>query len=141
MTKNTAITIIIIAALVLLLILGYVWYNQMQYNAPVNTKPLINTPSTSSIPSSGNLETQKTYNIEITNFVFSPSTLAIKKGDTVIWTNKDSVTHTIISDSGSEISSGSLSNGQIYSHIFNTAGTYDYHCSIHPTMKASITVQ
>jgi len=67
--------------------------------------------------------------------------LTIKEGDTVVWTNMDSMSHTIKSDSGSELSSNSLSNGQTYSHTFNSVGTFNYHCSIHPSMKAKIIVQ
>jgi len=82
-----------------------------------------------------------TYNVEIQNFAFNPSEITIKKGETVIWTNKDSTSHTVKSDSGNEISSGSLSNGQTYSHTFNQVGTFDYHCSIHTSMKAKIIVE
>ena len=79
--------------------------------------------------------------IEISGFAFNPSELTINKGDTVIWTNKDSASHTVSSDSGSELGSGMLSNGQAYSHTFDSAGTFEYHCSVHPSMKAKIIVR
>lgn len=82
----------------------------------------------------------QTFNVNIQNFAFNPSSLSINSGDTIVWKNMDSVSHTIISDSGNEISSNSLSNGDIYSHTFNQKGTFDYHCSIHPSMKAKIIV-
>jgi len=85
--------------------------------------------------------TNQTNTIMIKNFAFNPSTLTVKVGTTVTWTNEDSTPHQLISDSGNEISSQSLSNGQTYSHAFNTAGTFDYHCSIHPTMKGKIIVE
>jgi plastocyanin len=78
--------------------------------------------------------------IEIKSFAFSPSTLNINVGDTVVWENKDLMSHTITSDSGSELASESLGNSKTYSHTFNTAGTYDYHCSIHSSMKGKIIV-
>ena len=81
------------------------------------------------------------YNVAIKDFAFSPSEITIKKGKTVTWMNGDSAPHTVVSDSGSEINSPSLSNGQTYSHTFNSAGTYAYHCSIHPGMKARIIVE
>jgi amicyanin len=81
------------------------------------------------------------YNVAAENFAFNPAELRIKAGDTVVWTNKDTALHTITSDSGNEISSSSLSNGQTYSHTFATKGTYDYHCSIHTSMKAKIIVE
>ncbi len=80
-------------------------------------------------------------NIEIKNFAFSPSTLTIKVGETVTWANIDSTSHTVTSDSGSELGSDTLSPSQSYSHTFNTVGTFDYHCSIHTSMKGKIIVE
>jgi plastocyanin len=90
-------------------------------------------------PPSGDLGVKK--DIEISNFAFNPNTVTIPKGATVIWTNTDSVPHTIVSDTGDEINSDSISNGETYVHTFNTIGTYDYHCSIHPSMKGKIIVE
>ena len=81
------------------------------------------------------------YNIEIKDFTFSPLELRIKQGETVVWTNNDNVKHTITSDSGSELNSEQLSKSQTYSHTFNTAGTFNYHCNLHPSMKAKIIVE
>jgi len=79
--------------------------------------------------------------IEITGFAFSPSTLTIQAGDSVTWTNKDSAPHTITSDSGTELNSQQFSNGNSYSHTFNTKGTYAYHCKLHSSMKGNIIVE
>jgi amicyanin len=95
---------------------------------------------TSSGGNQGNTQTGAN-SIEIKNFAFSPSTLTIKVGETVTWTNSDSTSHTITSDSGSELDSGSISSGQTYSHTFNTIGTFDYHCSIHTSMKGKVVVE
>lgn len=78
--------------------------------------------------------------ITIQNFAFSPQTLNVKAGDTVTWTNEDSVGHKIASDTGSELGSDTLQNGATYSHTFSAAGTYAYHCAIHPSMKGTIVV-
>lgn len=78
--------------------------------------------------------------VSIQNYAFSPSTLTVKAGTTVTWTNSDSVSHNIVSDSG-VFESPSIANGQTYSYTFNTPGTFSYHCGIHPSMKASIIVQ
>ncbi len=83
----------------------------------------------------------KEYNIEIKNFAFFPSILTIKAGTTITWTNSDSVSHTVTSDSGSELNSDLFSKGQTYSHTFNIVGTYNYHCKPHPSMKGVIIVQ
>ncbi len=80
-----------------------------------------------------------TANVSISGFSFQPQTINVTAGTTVTWTNLDSVTHTVTSDTGL-FDSGSLSTGQTFSRTFNTAGSYDYHCSIHPSMTGSVIV-
>ena len=86
------------------------------------------------VPTAGN-------SVTIQGFAFSPAELTVKKGTTVTWTNQDSAPHTVTSDSGSELSSATLSKGQSYSHTFNEAGTFEYHCNLHSTMKAKVMVE
>ncbi len=78
--------------------------------------------------------------VSISGFAFSPASLTVSVGTTVTWTNNDSTTHTVTSDSGA-FSSGNLANGKTYSYKFTTAGTYAYHCSIHSYMKGTVIVQ
>jgi plastocyanin len=77
--------------------------------------------------------------VEIKNFAFEPKTVTIKVGQTVTWTNQDSVTHTVTGDGG--IDSDGLSKGKSYSKTFDTEGAFDYHCSIHPQMKGQVIVE
>ena len=77
----------------------------------------------------------------IRNMAFDPPALTVKTGMTVTWINQDTFVHTVTSDSGNELDSGTLSQGQTYSHIFNSAGIFDYHCGTHPSMKAKIIVE
>jgi len=77
--------------------------------------------------------------VQIKGFAFKPGDLTIKTGTEVTWTNEDSTTHKIKSDDGSFNSEG-LGNGATFSHTFDKAGTFPYICSIHPTMKGTITV-
>lgn len=79
--------------------------------------------------------------VEMSSFAFNPNTLTISKGASVVWTNRDSALHTIVSDTGDEINSDSISKGNTYVHVFNTPGTYDYHCGIHPSMKGKVVVE
>ncbi len=81
----------------------------------------------------------KTVDVEIRNSAFSPKTITINKGDTVRFTNYDSTEHSATSDNG-RFDSGLLPKGQSWSKTFNEAGTYNYHCSPHPYMKAAIVV-
>jgi plastocyanin len=80
--------------------------------------------------------------VSINALAFSPTSVSINVGDTVTWTNNEvGVQHTVTSDSGAELSSGLLSTGQTYAHQFNTAGTFPYHCNVHPTMAGTVVVQ
>lgn len=78
--------------------------------------------------------------VTIKNFAFSPATLTVKVGDKVTWTNNDSAAHSATADGGS-FDTGVLQNGQSGSVTFSKPGTYTYHCSVHPMMKATIVVQ
>jgi plastocyanin len=76
--------------------------------------------------------------VSIENFAFNPAALTITAGTTVTWTNNDSATHTIKS---SAFNSQDLAHGQTFEFKFNTKGTYDYSCGIHPAMTGKIIVQ
>ncbi len=78
--------------------------------------------------------------VNIAGFAFSPQTLTVAKGTTVTWTNNDSTTHTVTSDSG-VWDSGNLAVGKTFSYTFNQTGTFPYHCQIHTNMTAKIVVQ
>jgi len=132
-----------IGLIIIVLLFGIILVGCAQQGNPANTGTTGQTQTNSSA-SNGNPQEQttgaKTYTIDISGFAFSSSSLNINKGDTVIWTNKDSVPHTVTSDAGAELSSDKLSNGQTYSHTFNSAGTFAYHCSVHTSMKAEVVV-
>ena len=81
----------------------------------------------------------KGVSVEIKNFAFEPKTVTIKVGQIVTWTNQDSAAHTVVGDGG--IDSGDLSKGKSYSKTFDTEGTFDYHCSIHPQMTGQVIVE
>lgn len=78
-------------------------------------------------------------------FAFSPTTLTIKTGTTVVWKNTTSAPHTVTSDDGKSFDSGTSNpiapQSGTYSFTFNQPGTYAYHCTFHPYMKATIIVQ
>lgn len=78
--------------------------------------------------------------VEIKNFVFNPETINISKGQTVTWTQFDLAPHTITSVNSVFPNSPSLSKGQTYNYTFNETGTFEYYCSIHPSMKGKVIV-
>jgi plastocyanin len=77
--------------------------------------------------------------VSIAIFAFDPVALTITTGTTVTWTNNDNVAHNIAGDDGSW-GSNSLATDDTYSFTFTKSGTFSYHCGIHPSMKATITV-
>jgi plastocyanin len=77
--------------------------------------------------------------VAISNFSYMPNELQVKVGTTVMWTNNDSVNHTVTADNGA-FDSGPFDKGATYSFTFNEAGTFSYHCTIHPKMTGVITV-
>lgn len=78
--------------------------------------------------------------VMIQSYSFMPATLTVPVGTTVIWSNMDGVTHTTTSDAGLW-NSGSLNPGASFQHTFTSAGTFTYHCMIHPSMHGTIVVQ
>ena len=79
-------------------------------------------------------------NVDISGFAFVPQTLSVSPGTTVTWTNNDSSSHTIASNDNL-LQSGNLAKGATFSHTFGQKGTFNYHCSIHPTMTGKIIVE
>ena len=79
------------------------------------------------------------------SFAFSPASVTIKVGTTVTWKNTTAVSHTVTSDDGKSFDSGAANpiapQSGTFSFTFATAGTFAYHCTIHPFMKATIIVQ
>lgn len=127
---------ILITVILMIIVIGAGIYLVLNMNNQANTN---NNEGGTSNP--GNIGAAETKNAEIKNFAFSPSTITINKGDMIRWTNIDSVSHTITSDSGSELDSNIILRGQSYSHTFNKVGTYNYHCTLHQNMKGTIIVQ
>ncbi|MGC8634419.1 MAG: cupredoxin domain-containing protein [Candidatus Limnocylindrales bacterium] len=78
--------------------------------------------------------------VSISNFAFVPATITVKVGTRVTWTNRQTgIQHTVTADNGS-FGSGDLSTGSSFSYVFTRAGTYAYHCAIHPFMTGRVIV-
>ncbi len=83
-----------------------------------------------------------TIHASIQNFAFSQKIIKVKKGDKIIFTNKDNADHTVTADGGA-FSSASLSKNQTFTLDTSTlaAGSYGYHCTPHPYMTGMIVVE
>jgi plastocyanin len=77
--------------------------------------------------------------VDINNFAFSPATITVTAGSTVVWTNDDAIQHDI-TFAGGNTASNVLNHNDTFSHTFPTAGTYHYICSIHPFMHGTVFV-
>jgi plastocyanin len=78
--------------------------------------------------------------ILIKNFDFGPMNVTVAPGTTVVWKNLDGEPHTVASADGL-FRSQALDQNDSYRFTFDKAGTFRYICSIHPNMKATITVK
>ncbi|MEO7264410.1 MAG: plastocyanin/azurin family copper-binding protein [Ferruginibacter sp.] len=81
----------------------------------------------------------KIFKVEIKQMQFQPAELALQKGDTVIWTNHDIVTHDVTEEKGKLWTSGPLAPGQSWSLVVTENA--DYFCSIHVVMKGKLIVE
>ena len=80
-----------------------------------------------------------TNEVWIQGMTFSPASITVAAGTTILWTNKDAVAHTVTSNTGA-FDSGNISTNGTFSFTFSSAGTFDYHCSVHPSMTAKVIV-
>lgn len=81
------------------------------------------------------------YRVAMQGYAFAPSSLTVRVGDTVTWTNGDTAPHDVKTTSGPvAIHSPMLSKGQSWTYTFTAAGSYGYYCTVHPDMTARITV-
>src|SRR5262245_30301624 len=74
------------------------------------------------------------------NQAFTPDQVTVNAGTTVVWTNTDSTAHTSTAD-GNAWNSGIVSPGGRFTVTFQTAGTFPYHCTIHPGMVGTVVVR
>lgn len=76
--------------------------------------------------------------VAIENFSFDPASASVATNGFVTWRNSDSAAHTVTFDSGPNC--GNLSNGDSVTVQFTVAGSYAYHCNIHPDMTGTVEV-
>jgi plastocyanin len=99
--------------------------------SPTPAPPPSRTTAAVSIPSNAST---------LGNRAYAPAELNVAAGTTVSWTNTDSVAHTSTSD-GAGWDSVAIASGGRFSFTFQNAGTFPYHCTIHPGMVGRVVVQ
>src|SRR5215831_3994298 len=108
------------------------------YSSPTPASPSSSTPSPSPATPPASVGPSSSVSIPVGAAVlgaaaFAPDALTVDAGTTVTWTNTDSIAHTSTSDA-SGWDSGIVAPGGQFSRSFQTAGTFTYHCAIHPGM-------
>ena len=81
-----------------------------------------------------------TVNATIADFSFSPQSIQAKVGDVVAWKNTGALPHSVTMDNGS-CDTDTINAGSTAMLVFSVAGTYKYHCKIHPTLMKDVTVE
>jgi plastocyanin len=82
--------------------------------------------------------------VRIHDYAYHPADLTVSKGTTVTWVNCEGAgqtPHTSTSDDGLWDSGLISADRGTYAHPFGAAGSFGYHCSLHPFMKGTVTVQ
>ena len=77
-------------------------------------------------------------NVEIRDYKYTPQNVTVKVGQTVRWTNNDTVLHDVV---GSGIESDYLQKGEKFTYTFEEEGTYRYKCTPHPWMEGEVIVE
>ena len=80
-----------------------------------------------------------TVQVTIEGFAFGPANIEASVGDVIAFTNKDAASHTATLDDGA-CDTGGIPSDATKSLTFNEAGSFPFHCTIHPDMKGTITV-
>ena len=83
--------------------------------------------------------TSATKSVAIAGFAFKPATLTVAKGTKVRWANQDAVPHT--ATRAGVFTTKRIGAGKAVAIRFDKAGSFRYHCTIHPQMSGRIVVQ
>jgi plastocyanin len=111
-------------------------------NSPTTPTPTPDANTVSIIAGSGRAYDDPAYKGGSTSAGFTPGQLTVATGTTVKWQNNDSVDHQPTADDGSAFQFSFIDGpGENHGVTFATAGTFTYHCMIHPNMTGTIKVQ
>jgi len=107
--------------------------------APTATAPAVAAPVARAAASPPVARAAAGASVAVRDFSFGPQTITVHVGDTVTWTNAGPTPHTATANDGT-FNTGTLKAGQSGSHTFTTAGTFAYHCTLHPFMRGTVQV-
>jgi plastocyanin len=79
--------------------------------------------------------------VAVTDYAYNPDPVTVTAGAVVTWTNQAGQPHTVTADDGTSFDSQPIAPNEAFANLFETPGTYAYHCTIHPDrMKGTIVV-
>lgn len=84
--------------------------------------------------------TPSTHTVLIQGLRYSPATIRVHQGDTIIFVNDDIVPHTV-TDRGNAFDSGLITSSQKWRLVPTEVGTFNYSCTVHPNMEGTIEVE
>lgn len=122
----------------LVVVMAGVFYFLKNYHLKPAPTPIIQLIDERSVKNNPQVNGQN--NVVIQNFSFSPQIIMVKVGDKVTWTNQDSMGHSVTADDKS-FDTEVFGNGESKSLTFAKAGSFAYHCSVHPSMMGTVVVQ
>ncbi|HNX16866.1 MAG TPA: cupredoxin domain-containing protein [Methanoregula sp.] len=106
---------------------------------PAPTSPTYTYAKVTTVPTTVASVTDNT--IVISSSGFSQPQITVKEGSIVRWVNKDKAIHSVVFETEAKINpSGVMSNSQSFSVKFYEAGTYPYHCGVHPEVTGTVIV-
>ena len=80
-----------------------------------------------------------THTVAIDGVAYVPPTLTVHRGDAVTWVNQDPFPHTVTA--AGSFDSHEIAAGASWRFVAHKAGVYDYICTLHPNMKATLKVE
>jgi plastocyanin len=82
----------------------------------------------------------KVHHVAIEGMKFVPGRLEVAAGDTVVWTNKDIVPHTVTAQ-GAKVESGEIGPDKSWKFVARKKGEIPYICRLHPVMHGTLVVK
>lgn len=77
--------------------------------------------------------------VAIDGMKFAPASATVRRGDTVVWVNRDVVPHTVTAVG--VVDSRAIAPGASWAYVATTPGRLEYACTLHPMMKAALVVE
>lgn len=108
--------------------------------APGSEAPASEAPASAAAGPCAPSDATGTVSVTMADFAFNPNTVTVKVGDTITWTNTDSVQHTGTIKSNESCTTPALAKDASAGITFSQAGSYDFFCKIHPQMTGKIEV-